>query len=151
MTDLVTIHPEQSADTLMFLEALSCGRGQLNAALAVGWSPRKLRDLMKSPEFIELMDEARTRGIETIEEKVFELAERGNLAAATLFLYCQAADRGWRPPAQRVAVSSQSTVKVELVEGAKAAVLEQLRAGDIRALQPGGALHEIVDADVVEE
>lgn len=150
MPDLMTIHPEQSADTLMFLEALSCGVGQLNAALSVGWSPKRLRDLMKAPEFIELMDEARTRGIETIEQKVFELAERGNLAAATLFLYCQASDRGWRPPAQRVAVSSQTTVKVEIVEGAKAAVLERLQARDIKSLQPGGALDDVIDADVIE-
>lgn len=149
MTNLATIHPEQSADTLMFLEALSCGRGQLKSALSVGWSPHKLRTLMKNPEFIELMDEARVMSIETIEERVYDLADRGNLAAATLVLYCQAADRGWRPPAQRVAVSTQSTVKIELVEGAKAAVMEQLRAGDIKALQPGGAL-DIEDAEVVD-
>jgi hypothetical protein len=106
---------------------------------------------MKNPEFVELMDEARVMSIETIEERVYDLAERGNLAAATLVLYCQAAERGWRPPAQRVAVSSQSTVKVEIVEGNKRAVLEHLRSGgDIRALQPGGVLDEIAEAEVVE-
>jgi hypothetical protein len=150
MGELRTIYPAHPLDVLEFLEALSNGVGQLNAALAVGWSPKKLRDLMRDNEFLDMMEESRIRGVETIEQKVFELASRGNLAAATLYLYCQAPDRGWRPPAQRVSVSSQTTVKVELVEGAKQAVMEQLRAGGVKALQPGGPLDEIEDADVVD-
>lgn len=150
MTALQEIYPAHPVDVLEFLESLADGVGQLNAALAVGWSPKKLRDLMRDQSFLDMMEESRIRKLESVEEVVYRLAQRGNLAAATLILYSHAADRGWRPPAQRVAVSSQTTVKVEIVEGAKAAVLEQLRTGSIKSLQPGGAL-DIVEAEVVED
>ncbi len=39
MTALREIYPAHPLDMLEFLEKLSCGVGQLNAALAVGWSP----------------------------------------------------------------------------------------------------------------
>lgn len=149
MAALAEIHPNAAGDTIEFLERIAGGGGPLNSALAVGWSPKQLRDMLKSADFREMLEDARERSIETVEEGVQKLARKGNLGAQQLILFCLGAHRGWRPPTQRVAVNSQTTVKIENVEGVKAAVLEALRSGEVKALQPGGAL-DIEDAEVVD-
>jgi hypothetical protein len=150
------IHPEVSRETLEFLHWVSKGRGPLNAALAVGWSPRFLTDQMKVQDFVELYDEARLRLIESVEEQAYAAALRGNITAIQLVLYCQANDKGWRPPTQRLSVTQQSQVRVELVEATKAAAVELMRSHGVEALQIGGPLddlddEEIVDAELVDE
>lgn len=134
--NLSLIHPDQPAEVISFLRDLAKGIGDLNAALAVGWSPRQLADRKKDEGFRELMREARIRTIEDIEYTVRRLAKRGNMAAAQLVLFSEAADRGWRPPTQRVAINQQTTVTVEAIEGGKQAVTELLAEHGVRALQP---------------
>jgi len=143
MPDLSVLDPKLADDKLNFLQHLAGGVRPLTAALAVGWSPHKLRQVMKDPEFQELVDMAGEISIEAMEQKVYELGLRGNLSAATLFLYSHASHRGWRPPTQRVAVESSKTVKVEIVEGAKAAAIALMERHGVKALQRGGALDAI--------
>lgn len=148
MKGLAVIHPNLGEDMLDFFELIADGAGPLNAALAVGWTPRKLRELSKNPEFAEMMLECQERCIESIEQKARELARKGNMTAIQLVLFCQAPERGWRPPTQRVAVSQNIQVKHEVVEAAKAAVLHAIDQRGVKALQPGG-LDDIEEADVV--
>lgn len=146
MTATIASSPAELKKVQQYLELLRGGCGQINACYAVGWTPDHLRRKMRDPEFRAMMDEARTRMIETIEETVIGMATRGNFAAAQFVLLCQAADRGWRPPQQRVAIEGSHTVKHELVAATKDVILAQLAKRDMKALQPS----QIVDADVVD-
>jgi hypothetical protein len=62
-------------------------------------------------------------------------------------LFCHAAHRGWRPPASRVDISHTSKIEVSLVSAAVEAARQLIATADPRALQPGGALDTIIDAD----
>jgi hypothetical protein len=134
--DLALIHPDQPSEVLLFMQRIASGVGELNAAIEVGWSPRQLRDMMKNEDFRELVRESKVRLLETVEQKAYKLAMRGNMAAIQLVLFSQAADRGWRPPTQRVAINQQTTVTVEAIEAGKQAVTELLAEHGVRALQP---------------
>lgn len=134
--NLSLIHPDQPAEVISFLQDLAHGVGELNAALAVGWSPFQLQQRKKDDDFKELMRESRTRLLEDVEFMVYKLAKRGNMAAIQLVLYSQGADRGWRPPTQRVAVNQETKVTIEQVEAGKQAVTELLASKGVRALQP---------------
>jgi hypothetical protein len=152
VSQLEQVHPELAADTILFLEALRTGSGPINAGLAVGWSPEKTRKIMRMPGMPELIDDAKESKTETIEQRVYEQAEKGNQRAMELYLFCQASDRGWRPPTQRVQIGGGTTMKIEVVEASRQSVLAILeRSGGVKALQPGGPLDEdIIDADVID-
>lgn len=126
-----------------FLEHLIAGVGPLNACYSVGWTPHHLRKKMLDAEFRELVSIAQERKIERLEQRAIELADKGNLAAIQFVLMCQAPERGWRPPQQRVAINQQTTIRVENVEAAKAAILDRLAARDVKALQPA----KVIDVD----
>ena len=144
MTATLASSPAELKKVQDFLELLRQGTGQINACYAVGWTPDHLRRKMRDAEFRAMTDEARTRMIETLEETVIGMANRGNFAAAQFVLLCQAADRGWRPPQQRVAIEGRTTVKHELVAATKDVILAQLAERNMKALQPG----QVIDADV---
>jgi hypothetical protein len=145
VTATIASSPAELKKVQDFLELLRGGTGTLNACYAVGWTPDHLRKKMKDREFCALIEEAHERKIETVEERVYQASEKGNFAASQFILLCQAADRGWKPPQQRVAIQGESRVKVEVVQATREAILTQLEKRNIRALQPG-----IVDADVVD-
>ena len=114
------------------------GCGQMNAAEAVGWTPAKLKKLLKDPEFLELDRIMQVRLLETIEEKEYELARRGNQRAIEMVLFCKAADRGWHPPTQKVSIERNDTVRIEMVNSTVAALKEALALpGAVAALQQG--------------
>jgi hypothetical protein len=127
-----------------FLEHLRNGVGPTNACYAVGWSPRHLRKKMLDPEFVEMCRESNDRKLESLEEVLHGLALKGNLAALQFVLMCQAPERGWRPPQQRVAINQQTTIRVENVEAAKQAILATLAERNVKALQPA----KVIDVDV---
>lgn len=141
---LERVHPELARETLTYLELIATGRGKITAGLAVGWTPAKTKELWRDSEFSQLVAVARELKTETIEQRVFELADRGNIRAIELQLFCQASDRGWRPPAQRVQTQSHHLVQVEVVESARAAALAIMERHGVAALQPGGALDRAI-------
>jgi hypothetical protein len=145
MTTIADTKAEQAA-VGEFLDHIMKGVGPTNACYAVGWTPRHLRKKMQDPDFVELVRVAQERKIESLEEKTYELAMKGNLAALQFFLLCQAPERGWRPPQQRVAINQQTTIRVENVEAAKAAILDRLAARDVKALQPA----KVIDVDLTD-
>lgn len=135
-----------------FLEYRRLGIGRNNAAVAVGWSHAEMRKMLNDAGFAELEQIMLERRVESVEQRVWELASKENPSrwAVELALFCQAADRGWRPPAQRIDVSKTTKTEITLVHTAVAATLQVLESADPAALQPGGAL-DVIDAEVVED
>jgi hypothetical protein len=122
--------------------------GEMTAALAVGWTPRKLKALKKDPEFVQLVNEARTLLVESVESVAIRNALRGNQRAIELFLFCHAADRGWRPPAHRHEVIQSGKVDISIVASVKEAVKAHLAAGgSIAELQEAPP---VIDAEIVD-
>ena len=152
--DLGVVYPDLASDMLVFLEAIRNGSGPINAGLSIGWTPEKTRKIMRDPDMVAAVADIREALTETLEERVIQLADRGNARMLELWLFCHAADRGWRPPTQRVQIGGGTTVRVEVVEAARQSALAIMEKHGVKALQPGGALDagddDIVDADVVE-
>jgi len=134
---------QASAKMRTFLTRVADGIGLYNAGAEVGWSPRVVDDKMRDADVLEMVRDAQTMTIEDIEAAVIRRAKRGNVQAAAMVLYSQAADRGWRPPQTRVAISTVSKVQVEVVEAARQTVTALLESHDVKALQIGGALDAI--------
>lgn len=133
---LALVHPDVAYEVIEFLSEISQGVGELNAAIGIGWSPHQLAQYKAKPGFNELIAGARTLLIEDVEEMVYKAAKRGNMTAAQLVLYSQAADKGWRPPTQRVSVNQQTSVKVEVLEATRMSVVQLLAERGVAALQP---------------
>lgn len=143
-----------------YVGAVRQGRGQLTCAIAIlGWSPAKYREMMRDPEFAEFMELALEMRYESVVESLYRAAthpKRPSVVAQQVILYSQHADRGWRPPTQRVAVSSESKISIETRDSRVASVLALVDRLGVAALQPGGDLDraleagDIVDAEVVE-
>jgi hypothetical protein len=135
-----------SQELKRFLERVNSGVGELNAAIEVGWTPAELRKYQKDAEFRELVQVCMDQRLERVESKAFELAERGQMRAIELVLFCKGAHRGWHPPTQKVSVERTETVKVEMVHSIKAAALQVLQTeGAIAALQSGAIEASVVD------
>jgi hypothetical protein len=147
MSAVATIDPQEQQD---FFEYLQAGVGAMNAAVAVGWTPRQLRRMLSDDEFSEMVDAVRERRIEGYEHALHEKAMAGNMVALQMVLYCQASDRGWRPPATRVALNRTTKVEVSLTTSVVEAARQVMATSDVAALQPGGALDDIVDAEIVD-
>ena len=128
-------------------EYLQPPMGEMTAALAVGWTPRKLKALRKDPEFIQLINEAKTQLVESVESVAIRNALRGNQRAIELFLFCHAADRGWRPPAHRHEVVQSGRVDISIVASVKEAVQAHLASGTVAELQGP----EPIDAEIIDD
>lgn len=145
--------PKQILDDLPeFLQMVQDGVGVKSAAIACKWSLRQLKDLESMPQFQEALAVAREQKLEALEKKSYEMALQGNVPMMQMWLYCQGADRGWRPPAQRVHHQHQGTIGVEKVQATKAALLQIMQEHGVEALAIGGPLDgTIVDAEVVDD
>jgi hypothetical protein len=142
--DLIRVHTEVNEDGETSIQPPMM---EMTAAFAVGWTPRKLRALKKDPEFLQLIDEAKTLLIESVESMAYRNALRGNQRAIELVLFCHGQDRGWRPPAQRHEVLTEGKVEVSVIASVKEAVKATLATADIGELQRA----RIVDAEIVDD
>jgi len=131
-------------ETEAFLEAVRCGTGPTNAAIAVGWSPAKLRRLQSDPEFAELLNIARERRLESYEETLHGLAVAGHFRALQMVLFNERSER-WKD-VRHIQVSRNDTLDVGVVVSVKNSVLELLQQHGVEAFQPGGAL-DVVDVE----
>lgn len=133
-----------------FIEFVSQGISETQAAFAVGWNPRQLRAELLNPDFGDLVDFARDRANGLVEEALFEKARQGEGWAVQMWLYNRAPER-WKDRRQ-INVQQDTRIQVSVVrsvvEGAK-----ELMGFDIAALQPGGALDNngVIDAEVVDD
>jgi hypothetical protein len=133
-----------------FLELIRQGRGEYNAGVAVGWTVQEVTRKLKDREFNALIGTMKTSLLESCEEKLVEMALNGNLKAIEMILYNRGADRGWKPPAQRVQVDRTDVIKLEMVASVTEAVRTAVTRTPIAELQPGGSVEGIVDAEVVD-
>jgi hypothetical protein len=125
-----------------FLEYVRTGTGPTNAAIAVGWSPAKLRRLQKDPEFVELLDISRERRLEGYEKTLHDLADRGHFRALQMVLFNERSER-WKD-VRHIQMTSSETLDVGIVVSVKQSALELLREQGVAALQPGT---EIIDVE----
>ena len=147
----IVLSPEEASQLEEFLGLVAGGyNGFLTAGLAVGWTPKRIAELMSDQDIAELVNYAVEQKVEYVESKLFGLIEKESFPAIQMFLYCQGAHRGWRPPQQRVAVDHQGKVAVERVAAVTAATLELIERHGPAALAVGGPLDDVVDADIVE-
>lgn len=131
-----------------FLELIARGIPVTLAGIDVGWSPQQTMRRLKDPSFAELVEVYRDLSIDRIEAKVNEMAREGHFGAIQMVLFNRRPS-DWRD-VKHIVADQVSTVAEHVVQGVKEATLEMLRAGGIAALQQGGQLDDIIDAEVVE-
>lgn len=134
MSDVKTLSDREAKDTFTFLEDIRVGTGPLNAGLAVGWSPAKVRRLLKDAEFVELMNAASEMRLESVEKTLWQLADRGHFKAIQMVLFNKRPD-AWRD-IKHIQVDKRETLEVGVVVSVKAAALELLREQGVDAFQP---------------
>lgn len=122
--------------------------GEMTAAMAVGWTPRKLKALKRDPEFVQLMTEAKELVLEAVESVEIRNALRGNQRAIEMYLFCHGQHRGWKPPTQRHEHKSEGRIEVNVVASIKEAVKAHALNGDIPVAQL--QLAPPIDAEIVE-
>jgi hypothetical protein len=121
-----------------FLEALRNGVGPLNAAVAQGWSPAKLRRIQKDPEIAELIMMARERRLEGYEETLHSMANAGHFKALQMVLFNERSER-WKD-VRHIQMTANTQLDVGVVVSVKQSVAELIRENGVAALQAGGAL-----------
>ena len=136
------------------LARLREGCGPINAAIEVGWSPAKLERLKKDAEFRDLCELARTQMIEAVEEVVIKeaMTPGGSFQIKQLVLYNLGRERGWTPPTQRHQINKHTTIELSDAQRDAAAIRALImdEGVPVAALQPGGALDGIQDAEIVD-
>jgi len=125
----------------LFLEDLRCGVGPLNAAIARGWSPAKLRRLEKDTEFQELVAVARERRLESYEQTLHEMAQGGHFKALQMVLFNERSEK-WKD-VRHIQMTQNNQLEIGVVVSVKQSVLELLRENGVQSLQSGGALDPI--------
>jgi hypothetical protein len=136
---------KEKGETLMFLEDVRTGTGPINAGVAVGWSPAKVRRFLNDPEFAELVSTAKEQLHEDIEATVYRLAKGGHIKAAQMVLYNERSER-WKD-VRHINVQQHSTLDIGVVESVKTAARELLREQGVAALQQKPAA---IEATAVE-
>ena len=121
--------------------------GELTAAYAVGWTARKLRMLKRDPEFLQMMEEAQTLALESVEQMAYRNALLGRQRAIEMILFCKGAQRGWRPPAQRHEVNHSGTIDHSVVAAGMEIAKAMLEQSSVRELQSA----DVIDADVIDD
>lgn len=132
-------------ETVVFLEDVLTGTGPLNAAIAVGWSPAKLKRLMKDPEFAEMVDFTLERRLESVEKVLWELARGGHFKSIQMVLYNKRSEE-WRD-VRHIQVERHDQLDVGVVISVKQAALEVLRERGVAALQREPEAIEVTSTD----
>jgi hypothetical protein len=135
----------EQRETFTFLEEIRVGTGPINAGVAVGWSPAKVRRLLNDPDFAELVSTAKERLHEDIEATVYRLAKNGHVKAIQMVLYNERSEK-WKD-VRHINVQQHSTLDIGVVESVKTAARELLREQGVAALQQPAAA---IEATAVE-
>ena len=145
MSSTDVVDEKQARAGRRFLELIADGVGPISAGIEVGWSPAKTKRMMKDTEFAELVSFAQDQTIESVEKAMVDQAKKGNVRAGQFFLLNRAPDR-WRD-VKHIQVDQNTQLDVGVIVGVKEGVLEALRAGGIKSLQPA---RDVIEADVVD-
>lgn len=149
MTDTATpgtrdMTPRETRELNAFLEALRCGVGPTNAGIAQGWSPAKLRRILRDPETAELVAIAREQRLEGYEETLHNLAVGGHFKALQMVLFNERSER-WKD-VRHIQMTANTQLDVGVVVSVKQSVAELIRENGVGALQAGGAL-DVIDVE----
>jgi len=133
---------ELIASRFEFLNLVRDGVTHLNAALAVGWTPHRLKKEMQDDEFIEAVETAEQSRDETIETVLYRRAVGGNLKAIELWLYNRRPDL-WKDRtalkvqtnvtliAPHVAAATRDIAREVLMSGLGPEAIAALQRGDV--------------------
>jgi hypothetical protein len=125
------------------------GSSEMTAALALNWTPLKLRRYKERPEFQALLRDAEEGFLDAVETAVKQQALKGTRWATEMVLYNRRPDT-WRPPAHKIAVEHTDRTTLEVVHTAAGALRELIQAGgasDVAALQQRAIEAHASDAD----
>lgn len=132
-----------------FFELIADGVPPNLAGYQVGWSPRDVKRKLADPDFAELVMAARERAIDWCEKALFDLAKSRNLGAIQMVLY-NLRQGDWKD-VKRIEVKTEHTVNIGEIGAAKEIIAALLRENGTKALQPGGGLDVIEDAEVISD
>jgi len=137
-----------------FVRMVQAGVPQLHAAIDLGWSVSKWKRLLADPEFNELVQVAEEYELDGIEMVLRTKARDGNMEAIKMVLTNMRPAR-WSDR-RRIDVGGEIRIAEVVVDSTRdglRSVLEdaELRRKAIAELGPGGALDEILEAEVLDD
>lgn len=138
---------DEIAEIEAFFDLVIGGSSEMTAALALNWTPMKLRKYKEQPEFQAMLSDAEEGFLDAVETAVKQQALKGARWATEMVLYNRRPDR-WRPPAHKIAVEHTNVATLEVVHTAAGALREVIQdAGAIQALQQRAIEASASDAD----
>lgn len=146
---LATFTERDAAKFEVWADALARGIGPLEAGAQVNWSPAKVRRLLADPDIANFIVDIEDMKDERIEHRLFQGADAGNATLILAWLYNRRPDR-WKD-VKRIVTETHVTADYTVVVNMREALGGMLRENGVAALQPGGALDEIIDAEVVSD
>jgi hypothetical protein len=146
---LATLTERDLAKFEVWADAMSRGRGPLEAGAEVNWSPAKVRRLLADPGIANFLSDIENMKDERIEHRMFQGADAGNATLIMAWLYNRRPDR-WKD-VKRIVTETHVTADHTVVVNIREAVGGLLRTHGVAALQPGGQLDEILDAEVISD
>lgn len=133
----------------LFLELVADGTPLELAGYEVQWTPRQIKRNLADPMFMEMVNAAADRAVDSIELAMFRLARKGNLGAQQMILYNRRPDR-WKD-LRRIEVKTETMITRVEIMATKEALIESLRELGTAALQPGGNLDGVIDVESSED
>lgn len=142
--------PEVAPDTIeafeleekrQFLDRLAQGYGPDVAGGAIGWSPHRIKQILRDPDMQQLMKLVDSRLDQNVVRAMYLAAVTGNVTAGQFWLLNRRPEE-WRDT-KKIVVERNERVSIEVIHSVKQGALELLQEAGIRALQPGG----VIDVD----
>lgn len=141
--------PKLIREQMRFFELVRSGVRPLHAAHELGWSPAKLRKMMRDRDFADLAATAEEMVDESVEQSLYAAATKGNVRAQQFWLLNRRSDK-WRD-VRHLEVQSTHQLDVQQIEGVKAGVLAALQQGGVRSLRAATDTEPpVVEAEVVD-
>jgi len=143
-----------SLQKLDFIEKVKLGVPPLHAAIDLGWSARRLSRLMAEKDFAEMLATAIDYRDDAVEMVAFQKAVNGNMEAIKLWLQNRRPDRWADKRVHEIhATGGMQIAVIDATKDALAGFLAEAgsRSEAIAALRPGGALDDIVDAEILDD
>lgn len=140
---------DELEDRTLFVEKIRKGVGPYNAGLALGWTPYKINQLLRDPEFAEILQVCEDSKDETVEYALFRQAGAGNTKAMEMWLHARRPDK-W-VATKKLAIESNEKVEISVVHSIRDAARALLQDVGPAALQQGGALDRAIEANVVDD
>lgn len=140
--DPVSTQALELVEKKAFLDELLQGKGPLPAGLSIGWSPLRIQQMLKDPEIVQLIAMIEEHKDQSVEAALYKAAITGNVTAQQVWLFNRKGNK-WKD-VKRVVHEGEVRIGAEVVHSVRQVALGLLESHGTKALQPGGALDEIV-------